>query len=144
MSTSGGVITETRLPLSVVRSSAASNGQVPVANGSGGYAWGATSGALTPEEISSNQNLAWGHAYVANAEAGNLVLKLPAATGNGGSILYVEVGPKSGVHTVTLERAGSETITTGSEELTTLVLSLEANAFSGVMLLAIANKPRVF
>lgn len=101
-------------------------------------------GALTPEEISSSQALAWGYAYVANAESGSLVLKLPAATGNGGSSLYVEVGPKSGVHTVTLERAGSEKIVTGSEELTTMVLSLEANAFSGVMLIAIANNPRVF
>lgn len=35
------------LTSSVVSSSAASNGQVPIANGSGGYAWGAQSGSLT-------------------------------------------------------------------------------------------------
>src|ERR1035438_9609604 len=39
MSASGGLIPTTRLPPSVVNSSAATNGLVPVANGSGGYAW---------------------------------------------------------------------------------------------------------
>ena len=105
----------------------------------------ALSGVLTSEEVAANQTLAWEHAYVANAEAGNLVLKLPAATGSGGSFLYVEVGPKSGAHTVTLEAHGSEKIAYQQEELATVVLSLEAaQALSGVLLIAIANNPRVF
>jgi hypothetical protein len=106
---------------------------------------GEAASALTAEEIAAGKALAWGHAYVANAEAGNLVLKLPAATGSGGGFLYVEVGPKSGAHTVTLESNGSEKIMYQGEELSTLVLSLEpAQALSGVLLIAVANNPRVF